>query len=188
MKPIHKTIWLPSRELLPPAASLLRPSAQLLLLLLAGNWFQNNSKGRFNELMRRVDNNDPANSAIVLVPMATIGTEAQGQDIVDMAALEADANFSERTTGTWLRKVLTDSDLAAPAPDNVNNRYPATLPQVTWTTPAAGNNTQGLAVCYDLDTTSGTDASIEVITVHDFVVNTDGNDVILNAGDYGRAS
>jgi hypothetical protein len=153
------------------------------------DWVQNIAKGRFNELMRRVDGNDPANSAIVLVPLATIGSEADAQDLDTLADLEAHANFSERTTGAWVRKVLTDSDLAAPAPDDPNNRYPATLPQVTWTGPDPANNVAGLAVCYDPDTTAGTDANIEVITVHgSFAVTTDDNDVILNAGDYARAS
>lgn len=172
----------------PVVRGLVRPSAMLIAMLLAGNWAHNNAKGRLVELMRRVDNNDPANSAIVLVPMTTIGTEAQGQDIVDLASLEADVNFAERTTGGWVRKVLTDVDLAAPAPDNTNNRYPATLPQVTWTTPLTGNNTAGLAVCYDNDTAAGTDSNIEVLTVHDFVVTTDGNDVVLLTGDYARAT
>lgn len=185
MRPHRRHVWLPDLEV---PAGIVRPTAQLIFLLAAGNWVHNNAKFRAAELFRRVDGNDPANSAIVLVPMSAIGTEAQGQDIVDLASLEADANFAERTTGGWVRKVLTDADLAAPAPDHTNNRYPITLPQVTWTGPTAGNDTAGLAVCYDGDTTAGTDSNIEVLTVHDFVVATDGNDVILNAGDAARAS
>jgi hypothetical protein len=152
------------------------------------NFMDNRSKGRFVEYFNRVDSNDPANSAIVLVPLSASGTEAQGQDLHTLSAYEADANFAERTTGGWVRKTLTDAQLAAIAVDDVNNRFPATLPSVTWTTPAAGNNTTGLLLCFDSDTTAGTDANLEVICHLDFVVITDGNDVILNAGDGARAS
>jgi hypothetical protein len=152
------------------------------------NFMDNRSKGRFVEYFNRVDSNDPTNSAIILVPMSQSGTEAQGQDLHTLSAYEADANFAERTTGGWVRKTLTDTQLAAVAVDDTNNRFPATIPSVTWTTPAAANNTTGLLVCYDSDTTAGTDANIEVICHLDFAVTTDGNDVVLNAGDVARAS
>jgi hypothetical protein len=148
----------------------------------------NIAKGRFVEFMNRVDSNDPANSAIILVPLSASGTEAQGQDLADLAAVEADANFAERTTGSWVRKTLTDAQLAAIAVDNTNNRFPATLPSVTWTAPAAANNTTGLLICYDSDTTGGADSAIIPLAHCDFAVTTDGNDVVLNAGDYARAS
>ena len=151
------------------------------------NYMLNNAKGRFVEFMNRVDSNDPANSAIVLVPLSASETEANAQDTDDLTAFLATA-ANEQTAGGWVRKVLTDTDLAAIAVDDTNNRFPATLPQVTWTGPTAGNNTTGLAICYDSDTTAGTDANIIVIAHCDFVVNADGNDVILNAGDYARAT
>jgi hypothetical protein len=152
------------------------------------NFVFNIAKGRVVEYFNRVDSNDPANSAIILVPLSASGTEAQGQDLATLAAVEADANFAERTTGSWVRKTLTDTELAAVAVDNANNRFPATLPSVTWTTPAAANNTTGLLICYDSDTTGGADANIVPLVHCDFAVTTDGNDVILNAGDCFRAS
>lgn len=149
------------------------------------NFAFNIMKGRGVEMYNRVENNDPSASALVLVPLSQSGTEAQGQDLDDLAAVEADANFAERTTGSWVRKVLTDTQLAAfPAPDDTNNRYAVALPSTTWTAPTAGNNTTGLLVCYDADTAAGTDSNIVPITHHDFAVTTDGNDVILNAGDF----
>lgn len=149
------------------------------------NFAFNINKGRGVELYNRVENNDPSASALILVPLSQSGTEAQGQDLDDLAAIEADANFAERTTGSWVRKTLTDTELAAlPAPDDTNNRYAVAVPQVTWTAPAASNNTTGLLVCYDNDTAAGTDSAIKPITHHDFAVTTDGNDVILNAGDF----
>jgi hypothetical protein len=122
------------------------------------------------------------------VPLSSSGTEAQGQDLDTLAAVEADANFAEQTNGGWVRKVLTDADLSALAVDDTNNRMPAALPQVTWAGPTAGNNTTGLLVCYDPDTTAGTDANIIPLTHHTFAVTADGNDVVVNAGDFFRAS
>ena len=153
------------------------------------NFVFNVAKGRVVELYNRVENDDPTNSAIILVPLSASGTEAQGQDLDTLAAVEADANFAEQTSGGWSRKTLTQADLVAlPAPDDTNNRYAVALPQVTFTGPTAGNDTTGLLVCYDPDTTAGTDSAIVPLSHHDFVVVADGNDVVLNAGDFFRAS
>lgn len=152
------------------------------------NFTANIAKGRIVEFYRRVKENDPANSAIILVPLSAMGTEAQGQDLDDLAAVLADANFTEQVAG-WVRKTLTDAELAAfPAPDDANNRYAVAVPEVVWTAPAAPNNTVGLLVCYDPDTTAGTDANIIPLTYHDFAVTADGNDVELQVGDFLRAS
>lgn len=149
----------------------------------------NISKGRVVEYYNRVKSNDPANSALILVPLSASGTEAQGQDLDTLAAVEADANFAEQTAGGWARKTLTDANLAAlPAPDDTNNRYAVALPSVTWTGPTAGSNTAGMLVCYDPDTTAGTDSNIVPLTHHTFAVTADGNDVVLTAGDFFRAS
>jgi hypothetical protein len=149
----------------------------------------NISKGRGVEFYNRVENNDPSTSALILVPLSASGTEAQGQDLDSLAAIEADANFAEITTGGWSRKTLTDTELAAfPAPDDTNNRYAVAVPQVTWTSVAAGNNATGLLVCYDANTGAGSDSDIIPITHHTFSVTTDGNNVVLQVGDFLRAS
>jgi hypothetical protein len=154
------------------------------------NFTFNIAKGQIAEYFRRVDSNDPANSAIILVPLSASGTEAQGQDLDTLAAVEADANFAEQTGGSWVRKTLTDSDLSSTnyEVDDTNNRFDVSLPSVTWTSPDAGSNTTGLLVCYDSDTTAGTDSNIIPLTHHDFAVTADDNDVVLNAGDILRAS
>ncbi len=153
------------------------------------NFVFNIAKGRIVEFYNRAENNDPTNSALILVPLSQSGTEAQGQDLDDLAAVEADANFAEQTGGGWVRKTLESVQLASlPAADDTNNRYAVALPSVTWTAPTAGSNTTGLLVCYDSDTTAGTDSNIIPLTHHDFVVTADGNDVVLNVGDFLRAS
>lgn len=150
------------------------------------NYMENIAKGRFVEFMNRVDSNDPTNAAIILVPLSASGTEAEAQDYDNLSTfLGGTAN--ELTTGSWVRKTLTDADLSAIAVDDVNNRFPATLPQVTWTAPTAGTTT-GLAICYDSDTTGGDDTNVIVMAHCDFAVVSDSNDVILNAGDFARAS
>lgn len=151
------------------------------------NFVYNIAKGRVVEFFNRVDSNDPSPSAIILIPLSASGTEAEGQDYDTLAAVLA-GTANEQTSGGWSRKTLTDADLSAIAVDDTNNRFPATLPQVTWTGPTAGNDTTGLLICYDSDTTGGSDSNIIPLVHCDFAVTADGNDVILNAGDCFRAS
>jgi hypothetical protein len=149
----------------------------------------NVAKGRGCELFYRVKNNDPAASAIVLIPLAVSDTEGNRQDDPDVGTFLAAA--PNEAGASWGRKVLTDAStpaIGAIAPDYVNNRYACPLPSVTWTTPTAAQNTVALLVAYDADTAGGTDADLIPICVCDFAVTADGNDVILNAGDCLRAS
>ena len=151
------------------------------------NYVFNIAKGRVVEYFNRVDSNDPANSAIILIPLSATDTEANRQDDDDVATFLAAAP-NEQTAGGWSRKTLTDADLSAVAVDDTNNRFPATIPQVTWTAPTAGNNTVGLLIAYDSDTTTGTDSNLIPLVHCDFAVTADGNDVIINTGDVFRAS
>ena len=48
----------------------------------------NTGKGKGPEFLERVENNLGTNSAIVAIPMSASGTEAQGQDLATMAAIE----------------------------------------------------------------------------------------------------
>lgn len=146
----------------------------------------NIAKGRSAEFLERVVNNDPTNSAFVLVPLATGDTAANLQDDDDLATVLAGTPVE--AGASWGRKTLTDADLSGPTPDDTNDRMPVSIPQVTWTAPTAGQDTAALLVCYDSDTTAGTDANIIPISYHDFAVTADGNDVIVNAGDIIRAS
>lgn len=150
------------------------------------NYTFNIAKGRIVELFNRVDSNDPANSAIILIPLSAQGSEAEAQDYDTVADVLAGAS-DELTTGSWARKTLTDADLAAIAPDDTNNRQPATIPQVSLGSPTSGS-TLALLVAYDSDTTGGTDANLIPLTSHTLTVTADGNEVLINAGDILRAS
>lgn len=86
------------------------------------------------------------------------------------------------------RKTLTDADLAAlPAPDDGNDRFDVSLPTTTWTA-ATGNAISKILVCYDSDTTAGTDANIVPVTMFDFAVTPDGSDIQMTTGVFLRAS
>lgn len=150
----------------------------------------NIAKGRVAELFNRVDSNDPANSAIILVPVDRgAATDATLKDTATLTAALAVSGMTERTTGGWVRKTLTDADLAALAVDNTNDRMPATVPAVVWTGVTGPTlTTTDLVICYDADTTGGTDANIVPLTMGAFAITPDGSDVQLNAGDLYRAN
>lgn len=138
----------------------------------------NIAKGRVAELYNRVKTNDPANSALVLVVLKASGLEADAtlRDYDDLGTLLAGTN-DEATNVGYARKVLTDADIAALAVDDVNDWMPCDLPDQTWSgVEAAGGSWAKLLVCYDPDTTTGTDSSIVPLTAHDFAVTPEGPD------------
>lgn len=147
--------------------------------------------GRVAELYNRVDTNDPTNSALVILILATSGIESDAtlKDLDTVTALVA-GTTNEVTNSGYARKVLTDADIVAFAPDDANDRVDLDIPDQTWTGVAAGDGWNDLVVAYDNDTTGGTDANIVPLTMHDFVVTPDGSDItaqIAAAGFY-RAS
>lgn len=147
----------------------------------------NIAKGRVVEYYNRVKSNDPANSALILVPIQTSGLEADSVliDKDDLAAVLSGATDEQTTMG---RKTLTDTDLAAlPAPDDTNDRYDISLPAVTWAA-ATGNAISKILVCYDSDTTGGTDANIIPLTMFDRAETPSGSDIVLSTGVFFRAS
>lgn len=149
----------------------------------------NIAKGRVVELFNRVDANDPTNSALVVVPV-DVGatTDATIRDFDTLSAILA-GGVTERTTGGWNRKTLTDADIALPAPDDTNDRYDIDIPDLVWTAVTAGAVTD-LIICYDADTTTGTDANLIPLTMHDFPITPDGSDVtaVIAAAGFFRAS
>lgn len=148
----------------------------------------NIAKGRIVEFYNRVKNNDPSTAALILIPLSVGDTEGNRQDD-DTVAVFLAATPNEQTGGNWARKTLTDTELAAfPAPNDTSNRYDVALPQVTWTSVTAGSDTVALLVAYDADTGTGDDTNLIPLTYHDFVVTADGNNVVLNVGNFLQAS
>jgi hypothetical protein len=146
----------------------------------------NIAKGRVAELYNRVDSNDPANSAIIVVPIDRgVQTDATLRDLDTLSAVLG--VVTERTTGGWNRKTLTDADLAALAVDDTNDRMPTDVGDQTWTSVTTGAVTD-LLFCYDSDTTAGTDANIVPLTCHPFAITPDGSDVTVAVTDFFRAN
>lgn len=146
--------------------------------------------GRVAELYNRVDVNDPANAALIVIVLVSTDTDAAVKDVDTVSALTALTNTAEATNTGYARKTLTDTDLVAFAPDDTNDRVDLDIPDQTWTSVSAGDNWTDLAICYDSDTTGGTDANIVPLTWHDFVVSPNGGDItaqIAAAGFYRAA-
>lgn len=120
-----------------------------------------------------------ANSALVIVAIDAAGTTDDAlKDFDDLSTLLAGTPNEVTNTG-YARKVLTDVELAAvPAPDDTNNRLDLDIPDQTWTGVLAGTAWTDLLVCFDNDTTAGTDANIIPLTCHDFPVTPDGSDIV----------
>jgi hypothetical protein len=150
----------------------------------------NIAKGRVAELYNRVQTNDGANSALIIVVIDANGdTDGTMVDRDTLSALLG-GTANEVTNTNYARKVLTDSDLGAFAPDDTNDRVDLDIPDQTWSGVAAGDAWTDLIVCYDPDTTGGDDTAIVPLTLHDFAVTPDGSDItaqIAAAGFY-RAS
>ena len=147
----------------------------------------NIAKGRVVEYYNRVENNDPSTSALVLTPIETSGLEADAALIdSDTVAEVVDGATNKQTT--MGEKVLTDTELAAlPAPDDTNDRYEVSLPQVTWTA-ATGNAISKILVSYRPNTGSPSDATDIPLCMFDAVATPDGNDLVLQTGVFFRAS
>ncbi len=147
----------------------------------------NIAKGRVVEYYNRVENNDPTNAALIVVPIETSGLESDAT-LIDADSLSAVLAGTTNEQTTMGRKTLTDSDLAAlPAPDDTNDRFEISLPNIVWTG-ATGNAISKLLVCYDSDTTGGADSAIIPLTMFDFAITPDGSDVTATGAVFFRAS
>lgn len=128
-----------------------------------------------------------ANSALIIVLLETTGLEADATlaDHHDLSALLAGSSNEQTTMG---RKTLTDADITASVEDDTNNRLDLDIPDQTWVA-ATGNAVSKLLVCYDPDTTAGTDTTVVPLTAQDFVVTPTGAAVTaqINAAGFYRS-
>lgn len=140
----------------------------------------NCSLGRIHELAKRVNGNDPTNSAFIVTLLAATGIEADSvlRDKDDLAALVSGTTneaTNTLTSGT-MRKTITTVTIDQ---DDTNDWVDVDIADQTWN--GLANDGTGavsdLVTLYDSDTTAGTDANIEPMTLHDFAVTPDGSDV-----------
>lgn len=140
----------------------------------------NISKGREVEFYNRVDTNDPTNSALIMGVLAAGGDPlATLIDYDDLAAVLAGPSAEVTNTG-YSRKTLTDSNLSAFTVDDTNNWIKLTLPLQTFSTISSGDIWDIVFVCYDSDTTSGTDANVIPITFAE--IRSQGTAISPNGG------
>lgn len=127
-----------------------------------------------------------ANDALIVVPIKTTSnpTDDQCKDAATLAAVLAIG--TENTTMT--RKTLTTVAITT---DNSANETRVDADDPTWTAgqmAGAGGAISRLAICYDDDTTGGTDSNIIPLVFLDCVVTPDGNAfqfVFASNGFYG---
>lgn len=124
-----------------------------------------------------------ANDALIIVPIETTGIEADATlaDYDDLAALLAGASNEQTTMG---RKTVTSVTVTV---DDTNNRLDLDIADQTWTA-ATGNAISALLICYDPDTTGGTDSTVVPMTKHDFAVTPDGSDVTATVTNFARVT
>jgi hypothetical protein len=125
------------------------------------------------------------NDAVIVVPLESAGLEADSVliDYDNLAVLLAASNNEQTTMG---RKTATNVTVTV---DDTNNLAFVDMDDITWTG-ATGNQVGALLVCYDPDTTGGTDTDIIVMTKHDFVVTPNSGDITgqVAVGGFARAS
>ncbi|MET7429620.1 hypothetical protein ABZT16_11560 [Streptomyces flaveolus] len=124
-----------------------------------------------------------ANDALVLVPLEASGLEADAvlRDKDTLADVVAGSTNEQTTVG---RKTLSGVTVAV---DDTNDRVALDAADVTWTTPT-GNPVGAVVICYDPDTTGGTDADLIPLTKHDLTWTPDGNNFTLTIADFARIS
>lgn len=125
------------------------------------------------------------NDALIAVPIETTGIEADGtlQDYDNLSVLLAAASNEQTTMG---RKTLASVTVTV---DDTNNRVDVDCADITWTA-ATGNAVSALVICYDPDTTTGTDTDLIPLVKLDFVATPAGGDIIyqVNSAGFFRAA
>lgn len=145
--------------------------------------------GRVVEYAARVEANDPTNSAFVIVAINANGaSDASLKDLDDLAAVLATA-ANEVTNSGYARKTLPNGSLTITVTD-ASDKVEVDFADQTWTAVAAGDAWTDLIICYDSDTTAGTDSNIIPLVQLDFAVTPDGSDIImqLNSSGFFRAT
>lgn len=125
------------------------------------------------------------NDALIAVPIETTGIESDAtlQDYDDLGTLLAASNNEQTTMG---RKTLSSVTVTV---DDTNNRVDVDAADITWTA-ATGNAISAIVICYDNDTTAGTDSNLIPLVKLDAVATPAGGDITFsfNAAGFYRAS
>ena len=123
------------------------------------------------------------NDALIAVPLEASGlvSDATMRDYDDLQTLLAGATNEQTTMG---RKTLSGVTVTV---DDTNDRVAIDCADITWTA-ATGNAIGAILICYDPDTTTGTDADLIPLTKHDLAMTPDGSNYTLTVADFYRAT
>lgn len=126
-----------------------------------------------NDALGRVAEKVADGADIIIVPLSAADADATIKDAgPDLATVLGLGGTTEQTAGGWTRKVVSNASLTLSV-DDAGDRVVVLIPDQTWTGPTAPNNTTDILVCED----GASDAARNVLTLHDFAVTADGNDV-----------
>jgi hypothetical protein len=142
--------------------------------------------GREVELYNRVNDSDPTNAVLVLVALAHAGLQADAvlRTHATLSALLAASNNEVTNPGYYSRIILDDTDLAAYTVDTTNHLINLPLADQTFIGIEAGDSWSKLLICYDPDSTGGTDANIVPMCAHDIRISgapavPNGNNILI---------
>ena len=136
----------------------------------------NIAKGRINEFVNRVNDNDPATAGFVVVLLQDTGLETLAvlQDYDTLAVLLAAAN-TEVSVASYARLVLSDTDVAPPTVDDGADEQTFDTADFDFGALEAGENVAASVICYAPDTGGADSTFIPVhITVPAAPVATNG--------------
>jgi hypothetical protein len=124
-----------------------------------------------------------ANDGLVLVALEASGLESDAvlRDKDTLADVVAGTTNEQTTVG---RKTLSGVTVTV---DDTNDRVAVDAADVTWTAPT-GNPVGAVVICYDPDTTTGTDADLIPLTKHDLTWTPDGSNFTLSISDFYRST
>ena len=124
-----------------------------------------------------------ANDALILVPIETSGleTDATLKDYTNLATLLAGTTNEQTTAG---RKTITSATVTI---DNTNDWVDLDIADQVYTAIAASNPIGAWLICYDPDTTTGTDTTLVPLTKHDLAWTPDGTTFTVQIATAGFA-
>lgn len=125
------------------------------------------------------------NDALIMIPLESSGIESD-------AVLKDKDTFADVVSGTTNEQSTLGRKTLASITNvinDTNDRRDLDCADVTWTG-TAGNPVGDVVICYDPDTTGGTDADLIPLFLFDCVFTPDGTDftAIINAAGLAQAS
>lgn len=143
------------------------------------DFIYNQGLGMVAEFANRVNDNDPTNATFEVVALVAGGvSDATLKDLDTLAAITATA-AAEATNTNYARSTgqVDNTGSMTVTVDDSNDRVDVDMPDITWSSISAGDNWTDLVICYDSDSTGGTDANIVPLVQLDFAVTPDGSDI-----------